>query len=824
MNLRLTVSAAIATIAASIALRPLIGSGSWFWAGAGAVIVVAGAASLTRLRTLPILVCLVVTAFGLLLYLNVVFAARYSFLGVLPTRASLTALHRLNDNGWSDAARYAPPVPGLPGITFLAVTGIGLAALVTDLLAVRLRKAAAAGLPLLALFSATVASKASASAVGEALIFCIGVAGYLVLLVADGRERIQLWGRLVSVRSTARVRPATPEENAGPDTHALAAAGRRVGMAAVAAALLIPLLVPGLHVRDLFGSGPGAGGGPSTDSLAMLPRPLDQLSHELHDQHPQPILNYKSDNPDPPYLQVYSLELGTTSTATWTLGVQQERNVRRSGQLPASPGLTNAPYRVIHTRVTIANGVKGAVANGDHTQNFLPLPYPAVNVRVASDWQVDPNTLMMWSVNSISGLKYDVTSKDIEPTAAELRAASAPPAAIGANTSLPPGYKSLGKLARQLTRGASTPYDEAVKLQQWFTTPGNFTYTLSASEPDSASGLTDFLLHSKRGYCQQFAFAFAVLARLLGIPARVAVGYTQGTYQTDGSWLVTTSDAHAWPELYFQGTGWLAWEPTPGGGAPGQGTATPPPYTIQAGTPTGSGGTSAPIGGAIGGAQPGGSSTSGAGAHVRTGPLGGNAASGGVHQHRGQWRWWLAGIALLALIILLMPMGSRVVTRVWRSTRAAARGRTPRASSHAAWQEVRDDLEDFGVSCPPNESSRATIRRVTAKLQLAASAADALRRLALAEERARYASSTDGLPTIPALHADVTAVRRALAAAVSPRTRWRARMFPASKISAMRRSAQGALDVFGWVDVATSSLWAHIRPGRNADAGGTATP
>ncbi len=350
MNLRLTLTAAIATIAASIALHPLIASSAWFWEGVGAVIVVAGVASLTRLRTLPAAVCLLATALGLLLYLNLVFSWNHSFGGVVPTQASLAGLLRLNSVGWSESARFAPPVPGLRGVTFLAVAGIGLAALFTDLLAVRLRKAAVAGLPLLALFSATVASKASAPAIDEAAIFCAGVAGYLALLVTDGRERIQLWGRLVSVRYAGWPRPAQaqppprqavrrsgqgpgwgPSRGPGqrsqsqeaplPDTHALAAAGRRVGMAAVAAALVVPLLIPGLHVRDLFGHGPGAGG-QGDGSLVSLPNPLVQLDQQLHRTSARTILTYHSDNKDPPYLRIYALDLPPTAVS-WGLFLQQ---------------------------------------------------------------------------------------------------------------------------------------------------------------------------------------------------------------------------------------------------------------------------------------------------------------------------------------------------------------------------------------------------------------------------------------------------------------------------------------------------------------------
>jgi transglutaminase-like putative cysteine protease len=879
MNLRLTLTAAIATVTASIALHPLMASSTWFWEGAGAVIVVAGVGSLTRLRTLPAPLCLLATAFGLLLYLNLVFAHEHSFGGVLPTQASLAGLLHLNSTGWTEAARFAPPVPGLRGVTFLAVAGIGLAALFTDLLAVRLRKAAAAGLPLLALFSATVASKASAAPIQQAAIFCAGVAGYLALLVTDGRERIQLWGRLVSVRYGARLRPAPApapprppaqrsarqsghgpghaEEAPQPDTHALAAAGRRVGMAATAAALLVPLLIPGLHVRNLFSSGPGTGG-QGNGSLVTLPNPLIQLDKQLHRSSPRAILTYHSDNLDPPYLRIYALDLPPTAT-TWGLFLQQVTSLS-GGQMPSAPGLQRAFSRVTHTRVTIAHGVTGTVFSGSHTENFLPLPYPAVSVDgVGGSWAVDPDTLMAWSANSISGLKYTVTSKDVEPTPQELRAAEPPAPGISAQElSVPNGYNSLHTLASQITAGAVTSYDKAAELQQWFTESGKFSYSLGASEPNTPAGLADFLLHTKRGFCQQFAFAFAVLARLLGIPARVAVGYTAGSSLGHGNWRVTTSDAHAWPELYFQGAGWLPWEPTPSGGEVGQGTAKPPIYTIPAGGPSGSGNAQGQTTRGSTGAQQGQSAGNGVSQHQRFVP---DEAAGGAKSakhHRGQWLWWLLIPAALVLIALMLPFGARLCTRIWRMliiTRGAVptlwrsgRGTsarragadagpgagptaqrrpmadgtadTARARIHAAWLEIQDDLEDFGIGCPASESPRALLRRIGRSAGLSEDPLGALRRVALAEERASYAASLDGLP---ALRSDVITVRRGIAASVPWRRRWRARVFPASKLSALRHASGHALDVFGWIEVATSWLSAHLKAG-GREIGSTGAP
>jgi transglutaminase-like putative cysteine protease len=96
-----------------------------------------------------------------------------------------------------------------------------------------------------------------------------------------------------------------------------------------------------------------------------------------------------------------------------------------------------------------------------------------------------------------------------------------------------------------------------VAIQRYFVTGNRFHYDTSIPADDGPDALADFLLHTRRGFCQQFATAMTVMARISGIPARVAVGFTRGTQQANGSWLVTTHDAHAWPELWFQGIGWV---------------------------------------------------------------------------------------------------------------------------------------------------------------------------------------------------------------------------------------------------------------------------
>jgi len=100
---------------------------------------------------------------------------------------------------------------------------------------------------------------------------------------------------------------------------------------------------------------------------------------------------------------------------------------------------------------------------------------------------------------------------------------------------------------------------------------------------DSGDPLVDFL-RLKQGFCEQYATAMAIMLRAVGVPARVAVGFTQGTLDPDGSYLISSNDAHAWVEVLFNQAGWVQFDPTPlGGGQGGQqgftDTATPTPST-----------------------------------------------------------------------------------------------------------------------------------------------------------------------------------------------------------------------------------------------------
>ncbi len=127
-------------------------------------------------------------------------------------------------------------------------------------------------------------------------------------------------------------------------------------------------------------------------------------------------------------------------------------------------------------------------------------------------------------------------------------------------------YEGLYRTALQLASGAETPYAAVVAIETWLRSTGGLAYDELPPEP--AAGvppLADFVGRSKRGYCQQFAGSMALMLRFLGIPARVAAGFTSGVYKDD-AWVVTDHNAHAWVEVWFPGYGWLTFDPTPARG------------------------------------------------------------------------------------------------------------------------------------------------------------------------------------------------------------------------------------------------------------------
>ena len=127
-------------------------------------------------------------------------------------------------------------------------------------------------------------------------------------------------------------------------------------------------------------------------------------------------------------------------------------------------------------------------------------------------------------------------------------------------------YRPLYDVARQVAGTTTSPYLAAVRLEDWFRAGGGFSYDASPPSQDKLPTLVHFVTRSRSRYCQH-ASAMALMLRYLGVPSRVAAGFTSGTYdQKTREWTVTDHEAHTWVEVWFRGFGWLPFDPTPGRG------------------------------------------------------------------------------------------------------------------------------------------------------------------------------------------------------------------------------------------------------------------
>lgn len=119
------------------------------------------------------------------------------------------------------------------------------------------------------------------------------------------------------------------------------------------------------------------------------------------------------------------------------------------------------------------------------------------------------------------------------------------------------------ELAREVTTGITTPREMAIAIEGYLAT--EYPYSLQAPQlPPGADFVDHFLFEGKVGYCTHFASAMVVLLRAVGVPARMAVGYTSGEFEAEKqAYVIREQDAHTWVEVYLPGTGWVDFDPTP---------------------------------------------------------------------------------------------------------------------------------------------------------------------------------------------------------------------------------------------------------------------
>ncbi|MEU8382445.1 DUF3488 and transglutaminase-like domain-containing protein [Streptosporangium sp. NPDC048865] len=797
--MRLSIASGVATGAVAIALYPLFQGGAWFWSSLGVILVVTGIGALAGRYALPGWLAPPAQVLGVWIYLTVVFAGDEAWGGLVPTWDSVARLDKLLTTGFADIQRFAAPVPDSTGIVLLTCGGVGLIAVLVDLLAARLHRAALTGLPLLALFVVP------AAVISEPIswpAFIVGALGYLGVLVADGRERVSHWGRAVLVRRTSSFTVTRPTPS---DSGPLRLSGRRIGFTAIALAVLLPALLPTMEPNPLFGFGVGNGRG-GGNSIS-IPNPMVNLRGQLSLPENSTVLTYQASDSTSRYLRMYSLDI--FDGEQWTMSEPRGRPEDRTSDAPMPP----PPGQAASVPVTPAN-VTVTVSEQVRRLSFLPLPYPVSRVTVAGDWRPDRDTLMVFSTrNTAGGLTYQAVTAEPEPTADRLKSAAPPPTAIRERyLALPDTLPDeIRQLALQETERSSTPYEQAIQLQEFFTKTGGFTYSLATQGHDGPA-LTDFLIRNRTGYCEQFAASMAVLARVLGIPSRVAIGYTGGSVTSDG-WQVRTHDSHAWPELYFEGTGWLRFEPTPAGGA-GQGSATIPSYTRPEVAPdTPDEPSTAPSS-----APSDSDSTTGPANDRRDEMLDREFGGALTPVDEGMPLAAKIGIGVAAaLLVVLVPALIRWQLRLRRTRSYSLRAEAPAGGGRAvpdaggaaspaavrelrrepavaaAWSELDDALCDYGMSRQASESPRALAGRLAGQYAFEPEAAAALARIASAMERTLYARTPGEIGT---LREDMRTVRRALAATVTRGRRIRAVLLPPSTLLRMRALGGRLLDGF----------------------------
>ncbi|HVT21488.1 MAG TPA: DUF3488 and transglutaminase-like domain-containing protein, partial [Mycobacteriales bacterium] len=492
------------------------------------------------------------------------------------------------------------------------------------------------------------------------------------------------------------------------------------------------------------------GGGGSVTTID----PIVSVNHDLTSSLNAPVLGYTTSSPNPTYLRMTSLDQYSAGAFT-----ARALNADPKARVGNGLGVLSPSEQVVTTKIAVARSF---------AFRWLPMPTVATAVDVAGDWRYDPVTATAFSASdTTSDLRYTVTSSPNLPSPAQLARDQSTP------TGLPPGdletpnvSPAVRQLTRQVVAGAESKFDAALDIQR-FLTGNRFSYTTHPpAAPGDVDSLTYFLTVSRAGFCQQYATAMAVMARLVGIPSRVAVGFTPGTRQADGEWLVTTHDAHAWPELYFSQYGWLPFEPTPR--TDGQ-TVTP---TYARAVPNHHGGKHPAKTGIDNPIRKPGAPDRNNGKGSAAGGKS-DAATSTTHPSSFAGTWWVVAGALV-LLALLAPGSARALTR--RRRMIVLRG--PRPSPDAAWAELRDSTIDAGGPWSddrsPRQSAYAIGRWLTASQEVRA----ALGRLTRAEEEHRYSAG----PASPgrSLAPDLRTVRSALRRRRSRGRRLRAVLLPPS--------------------------------------------
>ena len=674
----------------------------------------------------------VLSAIVLLLTLTVIFAPSSAILGVIPTTQTWADFQQIVQTASYSIARQSLPAVAVSSIMFLLCLGVGALVILADLLANTIRRPALAGVPLVVLLA--VPSIVSVD-ITDPIVFVLAALSYLLLLRA----------------------------NAGRHQTALA-----IGLSSlvVVGALVAPLLLPGVRpAQNTNGTGFSSG-----------VNPVLSLGQDLRQDVEHTVLSYTSESGTGQYLRLVSLQ--NFSGSNWAPDAFRQRQGNTPNAIGAPPGLSS---EVATTQDQVFVTVDGL------TSPWLPLPYPTSSVGgLDGDWYWDSDGLAVKSPNrDARNETYRATSLIVDPTPAQL---------TSAGTSVPPGFerflalppampKIIGDTARQIAGGATSNYEKALLLQDYFRN-GDFQYSETApvDQGYDGTGMTVIaaFLKAKEGYCIHFSSAMAVMARSLGIPSRIAVGFLPGTQlpeKVDGrtAFSVTSHNLHAWPELYFEGIGWTRFEPTVSrGDVPAYADAASPnvPTPVNTAAPTPSGSAAARPAASAAPLAP----------EQTTQATAGSARAAAI----GTWIWLVIALVVVATLGLV-PAATRVMLRR-RRLRGLAHGG---ASALTAWWEILDTATDVGIAIPDTATPREAADLLAASIDGADRAA--IDRVRAEVERESYGGASGavrrgGLATrSTSLAVDVQRVVGDLRGAADRGRRVRATLIPASTFARMSR-------------------------------------
>jgi transglutaminase-like putative cysteine protease len=678
----------------------------------------------------------------------------------LPAGSAWTRLTDKFRDAVDSANQFAPPVPAeAPGVDPILIAGGLGCMLLVDLLACTLRRVPLAGLPLLTIFSVPLSMLGSGPAW---YVFALTAAGFIAMLFVHEDEQVSRWGR-----SLERNQGGLDADAFGVRTGAVRANAGAIGGLVTALALVVPAAIPTLQLQ-VFDFGPGSGGSGDIN----IDNPMVDLRRDLIRGADKDLVRVVTDDPDPSYLRI--AVLNRFSSEAWSSG---DRDVPSSNQASGTmPSLEGVDPSVVRHEYDYALS-----ATDDFTATWLPTQSSISQIEAAGDWRYDVDTRDFLASDDdldTAGLEWELTSVELDLDAAELALAPAAAGQVSEEfTELPSDLDDeVRQLTLDVTERAASRFEKAVALQNWFRRGGGFKYDDRTVGANGADDLMAFLTEGpggREGYCEQFAASMAVMARILGIPSRVAVGFLRPEPVEANTYVYSAHDLHAWPELYIAGAGWVRFEPTPGGRAETVPGYTTDPVIVPSDDPTANP-SDDPI-------RDPNRDTASAAPDNQDDELANAGDDGSV-----PWLPILVTLLVVALVVAL-ALTPRTVRRRRRAARLSG-------GAEDAWVELRDTVCDLGLVWPrqrsPRQTADALVRwfgappdeftpeRPRRGPEVNPDAVVALERIVLALEMSRYAERDPGIAG--SWHADTETCILALTGGATLRARRRAEWWPRS--------------------------------------------